>query len=320
MRIALISPDYLPVPPIKYGGIELVVYTLAEELVLRGHDVILYAPIGSQTSAKLIPYLHHGYDMWQIPGFVKLTLPKGTDIIHDHTQLSVVGRKNLSVPTVCTIHNPLNNPVKHPVYLSRRHRELFGRPQDKVVYNGLNPDEYQYSEQKDNFLLYIGAIIEYKGVHLAIEAAEKANQKLIIAGPIYDNHYFQQQILPKITANPDIQYIGEVGGQERQNLLKKARCMLFPTLCEEPFGLVMIEAFACGTPVLALPNGSVPEVMRGFPNLMCHSTQQMTDKIMHEALPSPDELRTYILNNFTTRIMTDKYLEIYQQVLYEEEL
>ncbi|BBH21094.1 glycosyl transferase [Paenibacillus baekrokdamisoli] len=318
MKIALISPDYLPVPPIKYGGIERVVYTLAEELVSRGHDVTLYAPIGSQTSARLIPYLHHGHDMWQIPSFVKLTLPQHIDIIHDHTQLSVVGQKKLAVPTLCTIHNPLHNPVKHAVYLSRRHKDLFGHFPDKYVYNGLNPDEYQFSDQKDDYLLYMGSIIEYKGVHHAIEVANRSNQKLVIAGPIYDYNYFHHQISPLLMVNPNVQYIGEVGGQERQNLLKKARCMLFPTLCEEPFGLVMIEALACGTPVLALSNGSVSEVMSGFPNLICHTVDQMADKAMHEILPSPDELRAYVLNNFTTSIMTDRYLEIYEQVINEE--
>ncbi|TDF92557.1 glycosyltransferase family 4 protein [Paenibacillus piri] len=318
MRIALISPDYLPVPPVKYGGIERVVHTLTEELVSRGHDVILYAPIGSQTSARLIPYLHHGYDMWQIPGFVKLTLPKGVDVIHDHTQLSVVGRKRLSVPTVCTIHNPLTNPVENAVYLSQRHLELFGGNRGTFVYNGLNPEEYQFSDQKGDYLLYIGAILDYKGVHHAIEVAERTKQKLIIAGPVYDQSYFHKEIVAKVMLNPQIQYVGEVGGQERQNLLKHARCMLFPTLCEEPFGLVMIEAFACGTPVLGLANGSVPEVMSGFPGLICHSVDQMADKAMHEPLPQPQELRDYVLRHFTTSIMADNYLTIYKSVIEDK--
>jgi glycosyltransferase involved in cell wall biosynthesis len=317
MRIALISPDYLPVPPAKYGGIERVVYTLTEELVSRGHDVFLYAPIGSETSAKLIPYLHEGHDMWQIPAFVKLTLPQGVDVIHDHTQLSVVGQKRLSVPTVCTIHNPLTNPVKHAVYLSKRHQELFGNKQDTYVYNGLNPDEYQFSDQKEDYLLYIGAILPYKGVHHAIEVAERANRKLIIAGPVYDHNYFNKEIISRIILNPNIQYIGEVGGQARQNLLKHARCMLFPTLVEEPFGLVMIEAMVCGTPVLALPNGSVPEVMGGFPNLICHSVDQMVEKAIHETFPSPHVLRDYVLRHFTTSVMTDRYLEIYDKIINE---
>ncbi|KRE71449.1 glycosyltransferase family 4 protein [Paenibacillus sp. Soil750] len=318
MRIALISPDYLPVPPVKYGGIERVVYTLAEELVERGHEVILYAPFGSQIRGKLMPYLHVGHDMWRIPGFVKLTLPPGVDIIHDHTQLSVVGQKKLAVPTVCTIHNPLTNPVKHAVYLSKRHRDLFGNPHDHVVYNGLNPDEFQFSDQKSDYLLFIGAIIPYKGVHHAIEAAERAGQKLIIAGPVYDHDYFHKEILSKTLSNPSIQYVGEVGGQARQDLLKHARCMLFPTLVEEPFGLVMTEAMACGTPVLALPNGSVPEVMSGFPQLICRSVEVMTNKLIHETLPDPYELREYVLEHFTTSGMTDKYLEIYQSIIEEE--
>lgn len=321
MRIALISPDYLPVPPVKYGGIERVVSTLAEELAGRGHDVILYAPIGSRTKARLMPYLHQGSDMWQIPGFVKLTLPKGVDIIHDHTQLSVVGRRRLAVPTVCTIHNPLTNPVEHAVYLSKRHLELFGQKQGYTdyVYNGLDPDEYQFSEEKGDYLLYIGAILPYKGVHHAVEAAERTKHKLKIAGPIYDQDYFHKEIVAKMALNPNIQYVGEVGGQARQDLLKHARCLMFPTLVEEPFGLVMIEAFACGTPVLALPNGSVPEVMSGFPELICSSVDQMVHMLLHETLPEPAELRRYVHRRFTTSLMTDRYLDIYEKVIQSKQ-
>lgn len=318
MRIALICPDYFPIPPANYGGIERVVYTLAEDLVDRGHDVLLYAPRGSQTKARLIPYYHNGSDMWKIPSFVKNTLPLGVDIIHDHTQLSVVGQSRLPTPTVCTIHNRLRNPVKYPVFLSKRHMELFGNPTDTYVYNGLNPDEYQYSEQKLDYLLYIGAILEYKGVHLAIDAAERTGQKLIIAGPVYDHNYFRQHIAPRIVKNQNIRYVGEVGGQQRQDLLKHARCMLFPTLIEEPFGLVMIEALACGTPVLALSNGAVPEVLDGFPHFICHSVDQMVDKLHDSSFPSPNELRNYVLRHFTTSLMTDRYLEIYEEIIGKE--
>ncbi|MEI7028196.1 glycosyltransferase family 4 protein [Paenibacillus sp. y28] len=316
MKIALISPDYFPIPPVKYGGIERVVYTLTETLVDKGHEVVLYAPRGSRTRAKLIPYLHEGQDMSRIPGFVKLTLPKGTDIIHDHTQLSVVGRSMLPVPTVSTIHNPLHNPVEHPVYISRRHMELFGQNHGTYVYNGLNPNEYEFTDQKSDYLLYIGAIIGYKGVHHAIEVAERTNQKLIIAGPVYDGPYYQQEILSKMMANPrsHIQYIGEVGGQTRLHLYKNAKCVLFPTLCEEPFGLVMIEAMVSGTPVLGLANGSVPEVLGRFPELLCHSVEDMVEKARSAAFPSPMELREHVMSNFTASLMADRYLEIYKEV------
>ena len=126
------------------------------------------------------------------------------------------------------------------------------------VYNGIDLNEYQFSDVKEDYLLFLGLLNWHKGINYAIDVAEKTNQKLIIAGPIFNWTYYTKEIEPRIKNNPNIQYVGEVGGQQKQDLLKKAKCFLFPTSWEEPFGLVMIEAMACGTPVLAFPNGAVP--------------------------------------------------------------
>ncbi|RUS48712.1 glycosyltransferase [Cohnella sp. AR92] len=315
LGIALVAPDYFPLPPPKYGGIERVVYTLTEELARLGHEIYLYAPRGSRANATVIPFEHDGYDMSRIPDLIRRTLPREVDVIHDHTNLSVVGREYPSTPTVSSIHNPLYNPVQTPVYLSRRQMELYGKGEGEFVYNGIDPADYPIKAEKEDYLLYLGAILPYKGVHHALEAAERTGRRLLLAGPLYDMNYYRNEILPVLQRNPNMEYVGEVGGTYRLELFRNAECLLFPTLCEEPFGLVMIEAMACGTPVLCFPNGAVPEVMGGFPELVCRSAAEMARKIVRAEYPSPEALRAYVENHFTSAIMAQRYLAIYRRVL-----
>ncbi|OGO84342.1 MAG: hypothetical protein A2Y24_06960 [Clostridiales bacterium GWE2_32_10] len=315
LRVVQVAPDYYPIPPKNYGGIERVIYDLTEELVKMGHEVFLFAPKGSQSSAKIINYEHSGVNPNEIVSFVKKHLPENIDIIHDHTHASVIGREKLSIPTVCTIHTPVNNPVKYPIYVSKSALELHAGGSGYFVYNGINPEEFEFSNKKDDYILYMGMLAWYKGIVHLLEVVEKTGQKLVIAGPIYDMEYHKKEIEPRIKSNPNIQYIGEVGGKERQNLLKRARCVLLPTVCSEPFGLIMVEAMACGTPVLALANGAVPEVLQGFPELVCNSIDEMVYKVSHLILPYPDALRKYALGNFTRDKMAKGYIKIYNEIL-----
>lgn len=307
------APYAYPLPPFNQGGTEKVVYELTEELVRRGHKVYLYAPVGSKSSAHLIPYPVHLKER-DIAGFVARTLPKQTDIIHDHTFSSVIGRRKWKAPTVCTHHIPINNRVKHPIYVSKRALDVFGKNKGYANYNGISPEDYKFSEEKQHYLLFIGRILPSKGVHHAIKVAELAGRKLIIAGPVKNEAYFNERLKPKINANPNIEYVGSVGGRRKLDLLKYAECLLFPSTYEEPFGLAMIESMVSGTPVLALRYGAVPEVMAGFPNLICDSVKEMADKVLNEPFPAPHELREYVLNNFTVKQMTEGYLQIYDEV------
>lgn len=314
LRIVQVAPDFYPVPPPNYGGIERVVYNLTEQLVKLGHEVYLYAPKGSKSSATIINYEHTISDSQSISDFVQKTLPDNIDVIHDHTHSSVIGIRKLAIPTICTIHWCTCNAVDYPVYASNRALEVFGKNSKTFVYHGINLDEYQFSEEKDDYLLFLGAVGSHKGPNYAIDVAEKTNQRLIIAGPIYNYDYYAKELQPRIKNNPNIQYIGEVGGQQKQDLFKKAKCFLFPTCCEEPFGLVMIEAMACGTPVLAFPNGAVPEVMQGFPNLICYSVDEMVLKLNSNQFPEAKLLREYVENNFSSEIMARKYIDVYNKI------
>jgi glycosyltransferase involved in cell wall biosynthesis len=315
LRIVMVAPDIYPIPPQNYGGIERVVYDLTEELVKMGHEVFLFAPKYSASSANIMNYQHYGPNPEEIASFVKAHLPKNIDIIHDHTHASIVGRENLSIPTVCTIHTPVTNSVKYPIYISRRAREILAGGKGYFSYNGINPDEFEFSEQKEDYILYMGMLAWYKGITHLLELAERTGQKLIIAGPIYDMNYYRNEIETRITNNVNIEYIGEVGGQQRQNLLKHAKYLLLPTICEEPFGLILVEAMACGTAPLAFSNGAIPEILREFPQLICSSVDEMVDKVLHQQAPDPLALRKYALENFSRGKMAETYVKIYSEII-----
>jgi|GEM_PF-315566 len=315
LTIVQVAPDYYPVPPPAYGGIERVVYTLTEQLVRLGHNVILYAPQGSITVAKLIPYTHAAGNPHTIQETVVRTLPDHIDIIHDHTHSSIIGRLKLPVPTVCTLHAAVNNHIEHPVYLSQSSLTSAGSNTGDVIYNGIDPDEFDFTEEKSDYLLYLGVISPHKGVHHALHIAEITGQKLVLAGPVFNWDYFHSDIEPILQRNPNLSYVGEVGGEDKRRLLKEARCMLFPTCCEEAFGLVMVEAMVSGTPVLALANGAVHEVMSGFPQLVCHTVEEMIEKVKNGRFPDSATLRAYVLNRFTHEEMARQYLQLYRRLL-----
>ncbi len=318
LRIVQVAPGYYLVPPPKYGGAEKVIYDLTEQLVKLGHEVYLYAPKGSKSSATIINYENTNPSPQSIADFVQKTLPDNIDIIHDHTIDSVVGLRKLDIPTICTIHARRYNSVDYPVYVSNRSLEVIGKNHGFFVYNGIDLNEYQFSDVKEDYLLFLGLVNWHKGINYAIDVAEKTNRKLIIAGPICNFDYYTKHVEPRIKNNPNIQYIGEVGGQQKQDLLKKAKCLLFPTCWEEPFGLVMIEAMACGTPVLAFPNGAVPEVMQGLQNLICSTVDEMVAKLNRNEFPEAKLLREYVADHFTKDIMSKEYLRLYNKLLIEE--
>jgi FkbM family methyltransferase len=314
MRIVHVAPDFYPVPPLNYGGIERMIHSLVEESVRQGHDVYLYAREDSQTSAQLIPYHHEPGRPEHIAAYVKETLPDNVDIIHDHTHLSVIGRLKLTTPTVCTIHDSLNNGIEHPVYLSKRALEHVGKGDGYFVYNGIDLNEYPFQPLKEDYLLFLGVISAHKGIHHALDIAERTKRRMKIAGPVFNPDYFQKEIEPRIKKISNVEYVGEVGGEYRLKLLREAKCLVFPTSWEEPFGLVMVEAMACGTPVVALDNGAVSEVLSPFSSQICQTTDEMITSLETLHFES-HQLREYVSGQFTVEHMTEGYLAVYQKVI-----
>jgi glycosyltransferase involved in cell wall biosynthesis len=307
-------PNARPLPPTNQGGTEKIVYELTEELVRRGHEVYLFAAQGSRSSAKLFPY-PAALNNRNLGAYVLKRLPPMVSIIHDHSFRSALSRRKLRVPTVSTLHLPVRHWVQNPVYVSKRAKLIMGKNRGDFVYNGINIQDYEFSKEKHGYLLFMGRLLREKGILHAMDIAEMTKKKLIIAGPIKAPELFRKHIAPRIQKNPNIQYVGAVGGKRKQQLLKHASCLLFPTLWEEPFGLVMIEAMACGTPVVALGNGAVPEILGRFPGMICQTVREMSRKVQQGGFPAPHVLRKYVISRFTTKRMTDDYLAIYGKII-----
>nr|WP_199925667.1 glycosyltransferase [Paenibacillus bouchesdurhonensis] len=314
MIIVQISPYIIPLP--GSGGLERVVYNLSIELDKMGHEVYVYAVAGSKGGGIIIPYGHR-WDQWDLKEFVLQTMPDDTDVIHDHTHDLIFGEAQLSIPVVSTIHTEWskNQPVQYPVFVSEtKLRQSIHHDRGYFVHNGIDIDEYEFSKNKRDYLLFLGRIDREKGVEDAIKVAELTGMRTIIAGPPWDSELFNE-LLPRIHNNPNIEYVGEVHGMAKQKLLKNAKWLLFPTACEEQFGLVMIEALACGTPVAAYPRGAVPEVLSGFPTFLCGDVYEMADKVSSPPLFSPSDLRRYVSDRFALDKMAEKYLSIYNDVV-----
>lgn len=315
LTIVQVAPDYYPVPPPAYGGIERMVHTLTEQLVHLGHKVYLFASEGSVTSAVHIPYTHAPGNPEAIVETVLRHLPEDADLIHDHTHGSVIGRLDLPLPVVCTLHASVNNGVAHPVYGSRTSAVAAGADPEAFIHLGLHPDDYDFAEDKKDYLLFMGVISPHKGIHHALTISERTGRRLILAGPVFSTDYYRSEIEPVLLRNPNIEYAGEVGGEEKRRLLREAACLLFPTCCEEAFGLVMVEAMMSGTPVLGLANGAVPEVLSGLPELVCQSVEEMVEKLETAKFPTAGELRNYVLGRYSREGMALRYESMYHLLL-----
>ncbi|TCZ80807.1 glycosyltransferase family 4 protein [Paenibacillus albiflavus] len=319
MKIAVVSSNTTILPPPRDGGTERIVFELSEEIAKRGHEVILYARGGSRSSGTLYSYPFDEFFDFTIGRYVQETLPPNVDIIHDHTFSSIMSSLSMGIPIVSTRHIPKMTDASHPVYVSNEALHSVGRGKGTFIYNGISPEAYQFSPTKQDYLLFLGRIVPSKGVAQAIEVAEQTNSRLIIAGPKHDTGYFNRYISPKLKNNHKLTYVGPVGGQERQDLLKYARCVLFPIQWSEPFGLVMIESLACGTPVLALNKGSVKEVLHGLPHYICNTPSEMAGKLRYiQNMYTPWELRNYVSQHFHINNMTEGYLQYYMKVIHEK--
>lgn len=312
MKIAQISTNTIPVPPKDYGGTQRDVHYLTEELVRRGHEVILFAKEGS-TSRATQTFEYPSADPTEQLDFIIKNLPDDVDFIHDH--YGIAARANPPIPTIRNSHSKEAKGVQIPVYVSKTILRKYGKNKGFFVHNGIRVEDYAFRKKKGNYLLFLGRLIEEKGVHLAIKVAQKTGKSLIIAGTLNDQEYYNSKIKPHL--NKRIRYVGPVGGSEKRDLLSKASCVLFTSTWDEPFGLVLIEALASGTPVLGFKRGgAVPEVLKGLPQLLCSNTNQMIWKVKNRKnFPTAFRCRRYVRTYFSDRVMTDKFLKLYQKII-----
>ena len=335
MRIAVTSDPFIPVPPVNYGGIERIIHFLIEGLAKRGHEVVLVAHADSRSSVPLIPYppLKSG-----LSGHLNhvLTIRKlkawRPQVIHSFSRLAYLlpflGSKVLKLMSYQ--REPTLAQVKKAVRFSRRNTLSFTGCSNYIsnqispfapaytVYNGVDLSLYQFQPvvSEDAPLVFLGRIEPNKGTHLAIEAAQKANRKLVIAGNIPAEHttYFDAQVKPFLGER--IQYIGPVNDAQKNTLLGSALAFLMPIEWNEPFGIVMAEALACGTPVIGFKRGSVAEVVRqGVNGFACHTMEEMVTYIQKVAQIDRRIARQDAELRFSADVIVESYVQLYDQLI-----
>lgn len=335
MRIALIAPPFISVPPRRYGGTELFIGQLAEGLKQSGIDVVVYAN-GDSTVDVEVRSLYRESE-WPLNGEIFGNLKdvnhttwaiadaaRDCDIIHLNNAPGLASTRLINLPVVYTVHHPHEQalsdfysyfPQIHYVAISEFQCSIETMPRCRAIHHGIDMSDYQFQHKKQPYLSFIGRLAPVKGPHLAIEVAKKTGIPLKLAGeiqPMYKS-YFESEIKPHLDGR-FIEYIGEADLAAKNELLGNSLAMLFPIQWNEPFGLVMIEAMACGTPVIALKRGSVPEVVRdGVSGFVCESVGQMV-RCIRDLPISPLLVREYARENFSVEVMTRRYLELYESI------
>ena len=339
MRIAQIAPVIEKVPPKKYGGTERMVYALTEELVKRGHEVTLFASGDSKTSAKLFPLFPtavremgvedlYGCNWARLLGAgLPYNFQDQFDIIHDHNEPLSVPIANLSTtPVVMTLHS-LFSPGSRKLYEKMRNPYLISISRAQIppeadvnhietIHHGYDIQQYPFSETADDYLLFVGRISPEKGLHNAIAAAKKLRKQLVIAAKLdlKDMKYFKERIEGELS--DQILWIGEVNDEERNRLMANALCFLHPIEWSEPFGLTLIEAMACGTPVVAFGHGSIPEIVKDRETgYVVSSIEEMVTAIKQIGKIDRWACRKHVLDNFTVSRMAEDYELVYEAIL-----
>ena len=334
MRIALTADPELPVPPRLYGGIERVVDLLAHELVIRGHEVTLFAHRDSASAGELRPW--PGQDSRSGADTVRnaLTLARGVaggrfDIVHSFSRVAYLAPiLPLSIPKLMTYQREISaRSIRLGHTLSRgtlafsaiSHRMMAGLDQGARFFmapNGVALETYEFQARvgDDAPLVFLGRIEEIKGPHLAIEIAARTCRRLILAGNIPPKHqaWFDAHIAPHIDGER-VRFIGAVDDRQKNLLLGQAAALLMPILWEEPFGIVMAEAMACGAPVLGLARGAVSEVVEhGVTGFVAETVDELTAFVGQIARLDRGACRSRVERLYCARAVADNYLQIYQ--------
>jgi glycosyltransferase involved in cell wall biosynthesis len=341
MRIAVVAPPWFPVPPTGYGGIEWVVWLLADGLVDAGHDVTLFASGDSRTKASLeavfdqAPSEWIGRSYWELRHLLNcFTCADEFDVVNDHTGMVGIAMAGaLRVPVVSTVHGPLAGepgdmyeqlasiaPNVGLISISMNQR----KPKPDLNWIANCPNALDFSvypirpdPERGEYLLFLGRMSPDKGAHRAVAVAIETGLPLKLAGKMREEKertYFDQFVRPHLDSR--IEYLGEVTHGEKVELLQGARATLFPIEWEEPFGLVMIESMACGTPVIATRYGAVPEVIEhGRSGIIVDDYREMEDAIEAADRLEPEELRRCCEDRFSPQRMVADYVQAYETAM-----
>lgn len=344
MKVALVVPPWFEVPPRGHGGVETVVATLAEALVQRGHDVLVYAAQGGGVEAEVRASFDEAQqrylgtrDRLQVEIAHVVTAYREIartrpDVVHDHTGVMGAAAASLSIhdiPALCTIHKPLSEPALRTwsllaespnIFISvlsefQRARLLGEVPVSAVVENGVDLRKFKITRHKEDYLINIGRICAEKAPHVAIEVAKRAGLQLKIAGrvgtTVEERAYYSEKFEPRLGAG--VEYLGEVGEVGKVELLARARALLFPVDWDEPFGLVAIEALASGTPVIGTPRGALPEIIvEGVHGFLREDVAGMLDAVRRLDTIDSDQCRARVEERFSAEQMAAGYEEAYE--------
>jgi glycosyltransferase involved in cell wall biosynthesis len=344
LRIGQVSPLYESVPPALYGGTERVVSYLTEELVHQGHEVTLFASGDSKTRARLVApcrrSLRLDKECMDSLAIHLLMLEqvyehaKQFDIIHFHCDyLHFPESRRQSYAHVTTLHGRLDLRELGPLYRQFSEMPVISISESQrqplpwanwqgTVYHGLPEDLHTFRENIGKYLAFLGRISPEKGIDQAIEIARRANMPLKIAAKVAtaDEDYYRKQIEPLLQESKGIvEFIGEIGGQGKDEFLGNAYALLFPINWPEPFGLVMIEAMACGTPVIAYRRGSVPEIMEnGVTGFVVEELEEAVRAVERVATLSRRDCRRVFERRFSSGRMAADYLQIYRRLVEDK--
>jgi glycosyltransferase involved in cell wall biosynthesis len=339
MRIAQVAPLVESVPPAGYGGTERIVSYLTEELVRQGHEVTLYASGDSQTAARLVACVPRALRLDKqvidplAHGIVELERvfadAQDYDVIHWHVDyLHFPVSRRLTVPSVTTLHGRLDIPDLMPIYAEFAEMPVVSISNDQrtplpdanwigTVHHGLPPDELTPTEGVGDYLAFLGRMSPEKRADRAIEVARRTDMPIKLAAKVdpVDEAYFEREIQP-LLGSPLAEFVGEIGGADKKELLNHARALLFPIDWAEPFGLVMIEAMACGTPVIAYRSGSVPEVIEdGVNGFIVDDIDGAVDAVGRLGEIDRATVRAAFEDRFTAERMARDYVRLYQKLI-----
>jgi glycosyltransferase involved in cell wall biosynthesis len=340
MRIAQLAPLWERVPPPAYGGIELVVSLLTDELVRRGHEVTLFASGDSLTLAELesvyprairLDPLVKEYQIYESLQLAQVyERAHEFDIIHSHMGCPALGyAKFVKTPSVHTLHGVFTMDNERAYEYARQQsfvsisdaqrEERLGLNCVATVYNGIDVDSYKfYPEPSDPpYLAFLGRFSPEKGPHHAIEIAKRTGWRLKMAGKIdvVDTEYYETEIAPHIDGE-QIQYLGEANHVQKNTLMGNAVATLFPITWREPFGLVMVESMASGTPVIGMSLGSAPEVIaHGKTGFLCHNVDDCVAALAKIETIDRADCRQRVIDNFSVQRMADGYEAVYRQIV-----
>jgi glycosyltransferase involved in cell wall biosynthesis len=344
LRIALLAPPWIAVPPYGYGGIESVLALLSDGLVERGHDVALLAAPGSSSSARVVPLLDaphpdamreaiyeadHTARAFEVIDSAAL-VGNGFDVVHDHSGFTAVAMADrIDAPILHTLHGPFTEATR--AFYRRHGRKVWlsalsefqaaqaprGMRWAGTIPNPIEVDAWPFEARKRDYLLWVGRMSPEKGAHRAIAVARRAGRALVLAGPVQPGQeaFFAAEVEPHVDGDA-VRYLPEIAGADKQRLFAEAAGFLMPIRWPEPFGMVMIEALVCGTPVIAFAEGSAPEIVTdGRTGFLVGDEEAMARAVGRLGEIDPDRCRSAMAARYAVDLVVGAYESAYRRML-----